>query len=99
MPSKVSAIKLNAIMLGVRDVTRAKKFYTEGLGAAIEQSYPGFVKLSLGKDCSSLALYTSGTLPRRTRGLIQQRRFAPRPTPSTEVDTVSSVDDSRIQTP
>lgn len=57
MSSKTSAIMLNTVMLGVRDVTRAKKFYTEGLGAAIEQDYPGFVKLSFGEGSSSLALY------------------------------------------
>ena len=57
MSSKLSAIKLNAIMLGVQDVARAKKFYTEGLGAVIEQDYPGFARLTLGDGCSSLALY------------------------------------------
>ncbi len=49
--------KVSVIMLGVRDVARAKKFYAEGLGAAIEQDYPGFVSLSLGEGSSSLALY------------------------------------------
>lgn len=56
MSSNVRAM-IDTIMLGVRDVTRAKKFYTDGLGAAIEQDYPGFVKLNLGEACSSLALY------------------------------------------
>lgn len=49
--------KVSAIMLGVRDVARAKKFYVEGLGAVIEQDYPGFVSLGLGEGSSSLALY------------------------------------------
>ncbi len=50
-------LKIDAIMLGVQDVERAKKFYTEGLGATIEQDYPGFCKLKLGEGSSSLALY------------------------------------------
>lgn len=45
------------MMLEVRDLARAKKFYAEGLGAAIEQDYPEFVSLSLGEGSSSLALY------------------------------------------
>jgi uncharacterized protein len=49
--------KVSVIMLGVRDVAQAKKFYAEGLGAAIEQDYPGFVKLNLSEGSSSLALY------------------------------------------
>lgn len=49
--------KVDAIMLGVQDVERAKKFYIEGLGATIEQDYPGFCKLNLGEGSSSLALY------------------------------------------
>lgn len=44
-------------MLGVRDVARAKKFYAEGLGAAIEQDHPDFVSLGPGEGSSSLALY------------------------------------------
>ncbi len=49
--------KVSVIMLGVRDVARAKKFYVEGLGATVEQDHPGFVSLSLGQGFSSLALY------------------------------------------
>ncbi len=49
--------KVSAIMLGVQDVARAKRFYAEGLGAAIKQDYPGFASLSLGEGSSSLALY------------------------------------------
>jgi catechol 2,3-dioxygenase-like lactoylglutathione lyase family enzyme len=44
-------------MLGVNDLDRSKKFYV-GLGATIEQDYPGFVNLNLGEGSSSLA--TSG---------------------------------------
>jgi catechol 2,3-dioxygenase-like lactoylglutathione lyase family enzyme len=50
-------LKVSTIMLGVKDVDRAKKFYAEGLGCEIEQDFPGFVKCSLGKGSSSLALY------------------------------------------
>jgi uncharacterized protein len=49
-------LQVTAIMIGVRDLDRAKKFYGEGLGGTIAQDYPGFVSLSLG-DGSSLALY------------------------------------------
>jgi catechol 2,3-dioxygenase-like lactoylglutathione lyase family enzyme len=48
---------VTAIMIGVRDLDRAKKFYGEGLGCTIAQDYPGFVSLSLGDGSSSLALY------------------------------------------
>lgn len=50
-------LKATVIMLGVRDVDRAKKFYVEGLGCEVEQDYPGFVRCSLGEGSSSLALY------------------------------------------
>lgn len=51
------APQVSTIMLGVRDVAQAKKFYVEGMGAAIKQDYPGFVLLDLGAGPSSLALY------------------------------------------
>ena len=50
-------VQANAIMLGVKDLARSKKFYGEGLGCKIEQDYPNFVKFSLGDGSSSLALY------------------------------------------
>ena len=49
-------LQVTAIMLGVEDLARAKKFY-EGIGATIEQDYPNFVSLNLGEGSSSLALY------------------------------------------
>ena len=51
------SLQVTAIMIGVRDLDRAKKFYGEGLGCTIDQDYPGFVSLSLGDGSSSLALY------------------------------------------
>ena len=51
------ALQVTAIMLGVRDLDRAKKFYGDGLGCTIDKDYPGFVSLSLGDGSSSLALY------------------------------------------
>jgi uncharacterized protein len=51
------ALQVTAIMLGVDDLGRSKAFYTDGLGCAIEQDYPGFVQLNLGDGSSSLALY------------------------------------------
>jgi uncharacterized protein len=51
------ALQVTAIMLGVSDLARAKKFYGDGLGCTIDKDYPGFVSLSLGDGSSSLALY------------------------------------------
>ena len=51
------ALQVTAIMLGVRDLARAKKFYGDGLGCTIDKDYPGFVSLSLGDGSSSLVLY------------------------------------------
>ena len=50
-------VQVTAIMIGVKDLARSKKFYGEGLGCTIDQDYPGFVSLSLGDGSSSLALY------------------------------------------
>jgi hypothetical protein len=50
-------LEVTAIMLGVQDLARSKKFYAEGLGCAIDQDYPNFVSLNLGDGSSSLALY------------------------------------------
>jgi catechol 2,3-dioxygenase-like lactoylglutathione lyase family enzyme len=53
-------VQVTAIMLGVEDLARSKKFYAEGLGCAIDQDYPGFVSFDLGSGSSSLALYERG---------------------------------------
>lgn len=50
-------LKASVIMLGVKDVERAKKFYVEGLGCEVNQDYPGFVRCSMGDGSSDLALY------------------------------------------
>lgn len=50
-------LQATTIMLGVTDLNRSKQFYGEGLGCAIEQDYPNFVKINLGEGSSSLALY------------------------------------------
>ena len=51
------AVQVNAIMLGVEDLARSKRFYGDGLGCAIEQDHPAFVSFNLGEGSSSLALY------------------------------------------
>ena len=51
------SLQANAIMLGVKDLNRSKKFYGEGLGCKIDQEYPNFVSFKLGEGSSSLALY------------------------------------------
>jgi uncharacterized protein len=50
-------LQVTAIMIGVEDLARSKKFYGEGLGCTIAQDYPSFVSLDLGEGSSSLALY------------------------------------------
>jgi uncharacterized protein len=50
-------LQVTAIMLGVEDLARSKKFYGEGLGCPIAQDYPHFVSFDLGDGSSSLALY------------------------------------------
>ena len=50
-------LKVTAIMIGVEDMDRSKKFYAEGLGCTIDQDHPGFVSFDLGDGSSSLALY------------------------------------------
>ena len=35
------AFQVTAVMLGVRDLTRSKKFYGEGPGGTIDKDYPG----------------------------------------------------------
>src|SRR5438270_13292678 len=53
------ALEATAIMIGVEDLARSKKFY-EDLGCAIDQDYPNFVKFNLGEKSSSLAIYERG---------------------------------------
>lgn len=50
-------MQVTAIMIGVEDLARSKKFYGEGLGCTIDQDYTSFVSLSLGDGSPSLALY------------------------------------------
>jgi len=49
-------LQVTAIMLGVADLERSKAFYAGGLGATVDQDYPGFASLKLDGG-SSLALY------------------------------------------
>jgi uncharacterized protein len=49
-------LQVSAIMIGVEDFARSKKFYDD-LGCKIEQDYPHFVKFDLGDGSSSLAIY------------------------------------------
>ncbi len=50
-------LQVTAIMIGVEDLDRSKKFYGEGLGCTIDQDHPNFVSFKLGDGSSSLALY------------------------------------------
>ena len=51
------SLQVTTIMLAVADLARSRKFYAEGLGCALDQDYPQFIKLTLGDGSSSLALY------------------------------------------
>jgi catechol 2,3-dioxygenase-like lactoylglutathione lyase family enzyme len=50
-------LQVTAIMIGVEDLARSKKFYGEGLGCAVDQDHPNFVSFNLGDGSSSLAIY------------------------------------------
>lgn len=54
-------VQMTAVMIGVEDLARSRKFYGEGLGCTIDQDYPQFVSLGLGDGSSSLALYERET--------------------------------------
>lgn len=49
--------QLSAVLIGVEDMNRAKKFYAEGLGCPIDKDYPAFVSFKLGEGSSELGLY------------------------------------------
>ena len=53
---------VSVITLGVRDMNRAKQFYSEGLGWPIQQDYGQWVSFSLGNGSSALGLYAWDTL-------------------------------------
>ena len=56
-PTQTSVpLQVTAIMIGVKDIARSKKFYAD-LGGKIEQDYPQFVNLKLGEGSSTLAIY------------------------------------------
>ncbi len=50
-------VQVTAIMLGVQDLARSKRFYGDGLGGTLDQDHPSFVSFNLGEGSSSLALY------------------------------------------
>ena len=51
------SLQVTIIMLAVEDLSRAKKFYGEGMGCAIDKDFPQFVSFTMGDGSSSLALY------------------------------------------
>jgi len=53
----VNPPEINAILIGVKDLGRSKKFYAEGLGCPIENDYPMFVSFKLGDGSPTLGLY------------------------------------------
>jgi uncharacterized protein len=50
-------LQVTAVMIGVEDLSRSKKFYGDGLGCKIDQDHPNFASFDLGDGSSSLALY------------------------------------------
>ena len=57
-------LQVTAIMIGVKDLTRSKKFYGEGLGCTIDQDHPNFVSFNLGDGSSSLPSTNERQRPR-----------------------------------
>lgn len=51
------SLQVTTIMLAVQDLNRAKKFYGQGLGCAIDKDFPQFASFTMGDGSSSLALY------------------------------------------
>jgi catechol 2,3-dioxygenase-like lactoylglutathione lyase family enzyme len=49
--------KITAILIGVQDLNRSKKFYADGLGCAIDKDFPVFVSFKLGDGSPELGLY------------------------------------------
>jgi len=49
--------EINAILIGVKDMDRSKKFYAEGLECPIENDYPQFKSFKLGNGSPTLGLY------------------------------------------
>src|SRR6266498_2800339 len=54
---KTVPVQVTAIMLGVQDLTRSKRFYGDGLGGTLDQDHPSFVAFNLGEGSSKLAIY------------------------------------------
>ena len=55
--------QINSVLIGVKDLDRAKKFYAEGLGCPIDKDYPQFVSFKLGDRSPEFGLYTREALP------------------------------------
>jgi uncharacterized protein len=49
--------EINAILIGVKDMDRSRKFYAEGLGCPIENDYPQYKSFKLGNGSPTLGLY------------------------------------------
>jgi catechol 2,3-dioxygenase-like lactoylglutathione lyase family enzyme len=49
--------QISTILIGVKDLTVAKRFYSEGLGCPIDKDFPAFVSFNLGNSSSALGLY------------------------------------------
>jgi uncharacterized protein len=54
---KTMTLQATVITLAVQDLGRAKVFYADGLGCAIDQDYPNFVSFQLGEGSSKLGVY------------------------------------------
>src|SRR2546428_4445691 len=54
--------QITAILIGVKDLNRAKSFYGEGLGCPIDKDYPQFVSFKLGDGSSEFGLYSREAL-------------------------------------
>ena len=57
MKAQTSTLQITSVVIGVKDLERAKKFYGEGIGCPIDVNSPAFVAFKLGDGSASLGLY------------------------------------------
>src|SRR5919108_2670852 len=48
---------IGAVLIGVRDMDRAKRFYSEGLGWPVQQATPAYVGFEAAAGSPAIALY------------------------------------------
>ena len=57
MKAQTGTLQITSVVIGVKDLERAKQFYGEGLGCPIDVDAPAFVSFKLADGSASLGLY------------------------------------------